>query len=189
MAKTMLAGGVATVFHDAVMTPADVVKQRLQMYNSPYRSAWACFHDVFRREGLRAFYRSYGTTLSMNIPFQGLYFLTYESMQELTNPDRRYSPWAHIGSGAMAGGIAAAVTTPLDVCKTLLNTQETTTLTASKQLQIRGLANAARTIFSCCGVGGFFQGMKARVWYTMPSTAISWFVYESFKFYLGDKTQ
>lgn len=28
-------------------------------------------------------------------------------------------------SGGVAGGLAAAITTPLDVCKTLLNTQTT----------------------------------------------------------------
>uniref|UniRef100_A0A8D9AN98 Mitoferrin n=1 Tax=Cacopsylla melanoneura TaxID=428564 RepID=A0A8D9AN98_9HEMI len=33
-----LAGGIATMLHDGIMTPADVVKQRLQMYNSPYDS-------------------------------------------------------------------------------------------------------------------------------------------------------
>lgn len=47
-----------------------VVKQRLQMLNSPYRGVWECARGVYRAEGARAFYRSYGTQIAMNVPFQ-----------------------------------------------------------------------------------------------------------------------
>jgi solute carrier family 25 iron transporter 28/37 len=62
----------------------------------------------------------------MNIPFQVAHFVIYEKMQELTNHERTYNPTTHMLSGAVAGGVAAAVTTPLDVCRTLLNTQQGT---------------------------------------------------------------
>ena len=65
-----LAGSAAAVFHDAVMNPAEVVKQRMQMFSSPYRSCTQCFVDIWRKEGPGAFYRSYLTQLTMNVPFQ-----------------------------------------------------------------------------------------------------------------------
>lgn len=65
-----LAGSAAAVFHDAVMNPAEVVKQRMQMFSSPYRNCTQCFMDIWRKEGPGAFYRSYFTQLTMNIPFQ-----------------------------------------------------------------------------------------------------------------------
>lgn len=39
--------------------------------------------------------------------------------------ERKYNPLVHMMAGAAAGASAAAITTPLDVIKTLLNTQET----------------------------------------------------------------
>lgn len=96
----------------------------MQMLNSPYKSAVQCCIDIYRREGFPAFYRSYTTQLTMNIPFQSIHFMIYEFAQKLTNKDGAYNPPAHMLSGAAAGAVAAAITTPLDVCKTLLNTQQ-----------------------------------------------------------------
>lgn len=56
--------------------------------------------------------------------FQALHFVAYEWATSKLNPLRRYDPRAHAAAGALAGAVAAAATTPLDVCKTLLNTQE-----------------------------------------------------------------
>lgn len=189
------AGCVATLLHDAVMNPAEVVKQRMQMYNSPYRGVLDCIRAVWQREGAAAFYRSYTTQLTMNVPFQALHFMTYEYLQELLNPHRQYNPSSHMLSGALAGAIAAAATTPLDVCKTLLNTQESLTLSSLSSGQgpgqgqgqgahrhISGLAHAFRTVYRLGGLQGFFKGVQARVIYQMPSTAISWSVYEFFKY-------
>lgn len=111
----------------------------------------------------------------MNIPFQSIHFMMYEFVQSVTNVDRSYNPTAHMASGAVAGAVAAAVTTPLDVCKTLLNTQP-------EQSQGSGMVNAVRTVYKLGGAGGFFKGLQARVLYQMPSTAICWSIYEFFKF-------
>ncbi|KAK5882418.1 hypothetical protein CesoFtcFv8_021005 [Champsocephalus esox] len=189
------AGCVATLLHDAIMNPAEVVKQRMQMYNSPYRGVMDCVRAVWYKEGPGAFYRSYTTQLTMNVPFQALHFMTYEYLQELLNPHRQYNPSSHMMSGALAGAIAAAATTPLDVCKTLLNTQESLTLHSlspsqgpgqgqgqGAHRQISGLAHAFRTVYRLGGLPGFFKGVQARIIYQMPSTAISWSVYEFFKY-------
>ncbi|XP_041880731.1 mitoferrin-1 isoform X4 [Corvus hawaiiensis] len=184
-----IAGSVATLLHDAVMNPAEVVKQRLQMFNSPYTSVLGCVRAVQRTEGFGAFYRSYTTQLTMNVPFQAIHFITYELLQEHLNPHREYNPRSHIVAGAVAGAVAAAATTPLDVCKTLLNTQENTALSS---LNIRGhlsgMANAFSTVYQLGGLPGFFKGVQARVIYQMPSTAIAWSVYEFFKYFLTKHT-
>ena len=137
------------------MNPAEVVKQRMQIYNSPYNSCLSCMADVFQREGIRAFYRSYFTTLMMNIPFQSIHFVSYEFMQNILNRNREYSPKAHVISGAIAGGFAAAITTPLDVCKTLINTQEKQILKQSNRRSVTGLLSAAATVYQCCGLKGY----------------------------------
>ncbi|XP_037620212.1 mitoferrin-2-like [Sebastes umbrosus] len=195
------AGCMATVLHDAVMNPAEVVKQRMQMFNSPYRGVLHCMGSLLRHDGPAAFYRSYTTQLTMNVPFQALHFMTYEYLQELLNPHRQYNPSSHVVSGALAGALAAAATTPLDVCKTLLNTQEAQAIhviqaesataagavgaaaaSATGSRYISGLGEAFRTVYRMGGVPAFFKGVQARIIYQMPSTAISWSVYEFFKY-------
>ena len=59
-------GASATMLHDVVMTPMDVVKQRLQL--GYYSGVSDCIRRIAAEEGLRGFLRSYPTTLGMNIP-------------------------------------------------------------------------------------------------------------------------
>uniref|UniRef100_A0A8C9NVY0 Solute carrier family 25 member 28 n=1 Tax=Serinus canaria TaxID=9135 RepID=A0A8C9NVY0_SERCA len=183
------AGCVATLLHDAAMNPAEVVKQRMQMYNSPYQHVMDCVRAVWRNEGAGAFYRSYTTQLTMNIPFQAIHFMTYEFLQEQLNPHRQYNPGSHVVSGACAGAVAAAATTPLDVCKTLLNTQESLALSSNISGHITGMANAFRTVYQVGGVTAYFRGVQARVIFQMPSTAIAWSVYEFFKYILTKRQE
>lgn len=173
-----ISGAIATILHDLITNPAEVIKQRMQMANSPYKSIIDCTRRTYRNEGFAAFYKSYTTQLTMNIPFQIVHFVTYEFCRNFMNPEGKYNPKAHLLSGALAGGVAAAATTPLDVCKTLLNTQEQ---------KVTGMANAFRAVYKIGGIRGFFRGIKARILYQMPSNAICWSVYELFKYILtGD---
>ncbi|CDW54539.1 Mito carr domain containing protein [Trichuris trichiura] len=176
------AGAMATVVHDAIMNPVEVVKQRMQVWASPFRNSLECARCVFNREGICAFYRSYSTQLLLNVPFQSIHFVSYEFWQELLNPNHKYSPASHVLSGALAGGLAAAVTTPLDACKTALNTQQVYCPGG-----MNGLRDAVRVIYACRGLLGFFSGFQARVLFQMPTTAVTWSVYEFFKFLLTDR--
>ena len=96
------AAGVATMCHDAIVTPIDVVKQRLQMYRSHYKGITHCFKKTFAKEGLKAFYASYPTTVAMNVPFQAVHFAAYESFKILITAEGqrtrllRYSTLRHV---------------------------------------------------------------------------------------------
>ncbi|KAI8376384.1 mitochondrial carrier domain-containing protein [Radiomyces spectabilis] len=177
------AGACATFAHDALMTPFDVIKQRMQLKDSTYRSVRECARSVYAKEGLTAFYISFPTTLYMSIPFQSVQFATYEYCLGILNPAGQYNPKSHVVAGAIAGVLASSVTTPLDVIKTLLQTRGT-----SSDPRIRncsGFWDAAKIIGGRYGYQGFFRGFKPRVLTHMPSTAISWSVYEYFKWFLS----
>ena len=90
----------------------------------------------------------------MNIPFHACHIVIYEGVSETLNPDRSYNAGVHLLAGAAAGGLAAAVTTPLDVCKTLLNTQEEQTLKSINRESVSGIQSAIRTIYSMQGFSG-----------------------------------
>ncbi|KAK3348048.1 mitochondrial carrier domain-containing protein [Neurospora tetraspora] len=176
-------GACATIASDALMNPFDVIKQRMQIQNSAkmYRSMLDCAKYVYRNEGLGAFYVSYPTTLSMTVPFTALQFLAYESISTSMNPTKKYDPATHCLAGAVAGGFAAALTTPMDVIKTMLQTRG-----AAQDAEVRavsGFVAGCKLLYRREGVKGFFKGLKPRVLTTMPSTAICWSAYEASKAY------
>jgi asparaginyl-tRNA synthetase len=144
----------------------------MQLHNSTYRSIGHCARTVFRQEGISAFYVSYPTTLAMTVPFTALQFVVYESSSKVMNPTGRYDPYTHCAAGALAGGVAAGLTTPLDVIKTLLQTRGTAQ--EAELRNVSGLFQAARIIKRRDGYRGFFKGLKPRIVTTMPSTAICW---------------
>jgi len=144
----------------------------MQVHGSTYTSIAHCARSVFRNEGLRAFYLSYPTTLAMTVPFTALQFTAYESIGKLIHRRSGYDPITHCVAGGLAGGIAAAATTPLDVIKTLLQTRGNSTVPEIRNAG--GLMEAARIIAAREGAKGFFRGMKARVVAAAPSTAICW---------------
>lgn len=164
-----------------------MIKQRIQVYDSPYRGVMDCAKKVWKNEGIFAFYRSYTTQVTMNIPFQSLHFVVYEFMRERLNPQHNYNPKTHLIAGGTAGAIAAAITTPLDVAKTLINTQERGAVNAianqgHKERLVTGMLDAVTTIYRLQGFRGYFQGIQARVLYQAPSCAICWSAYEFLKF-------
>jgi solute carrier family 25 iron transporter 28/37 len=149
---------------------------------------WHCFSHTIRTEGFRALYLSYPTTLVMNIPFQSIHFATYEYARHLFQSaplpgfysnSSSYSPASHLMAGAVAGAFAALLTTPLDVTKTLLQTRGISSCAEIRRTD--SFLRAFALIYRRQGFWGYWRGAKARVIAHMPATAISWSVYEYFK--------
>jgi len=179
-------GALATVAHDSIITPTDVVKQRLQM--GGYRGALECVRATWRYEGIHAFYRSLPTTLAMNIPYMGLLVATNESLKRFLNLTGGNSKGAQHFSGAplyflsagISGAFASTLTLPLDVVKTRLQTQA--------GARYDGIASTMRVIAKDEGPRGFFRGLGPRVAKEMPSAAICWGTYESMRMLLRHLT-
>jgi solute carrier family 25 iron transporter 28/37 len=81
--------------------------------------------------------------------------------------------------------VAAAVTTPLDVAKTLLQTRGSSSDQAIRNAS--GMMQAFKIIAEREGAKGFTRGMSARIATHIPANALCWLSYEGFRFFLNKK--
>jgi solute carrier family 25 iron transporter 28/37 len=206
--KAAICGAAATFSHDLCMTPFDTVKQRMQL--GYYKNLTDCIRSIRATEGVRAFYYSFPTTVMMNLPFGCVTVAVNESARKVINPSGKYNFMSSMLAGSIAGTVAAAVTTPLDVIKTKLQTQNLEPCPRVGSIRILGVNSVETSIASHNvhgivtnvslnyksssqvieqiikdgGYAGFFRGMGARMLVHAPSVAISWTAYETFKTFL-----
>ncbi len=125
VSKFAFIGALSSMFHDLIMTPAEALKQRLQLARSDNATVkvTAVTKKILATEGLIAFYRSFPINYFMNIPFGSLIVVFNEKLKHLIGAKDGDHGIKYYLCGALAGGIASIPTTPLDVIKTKLNTQ------------------------------------------------------------------
>ena len=183
-----IAGCVSTFFHDIIMVPADTVKSRLQL--GYYRGTKDAVQKIIRGGG-GSFFRAFGTTLVMNIPYGAVMMTTNEYTKYFlgTENSENFPLVNFLISGGTAGALAGAITTPLDVCRTRLQTQSLlpkdlagvgANCLQKKPFKIlyRGLRDVAGDIAKKEGWKGFTNGLTSRVVMGAPACAISWLIYE-----------
>jgi solute carrier family 25 iron transporter 28/37 len=190
--RAAMCGAASQFSHDLILTPADVVKQRMQLGCGA--TSFEAARSILRREGAAALFRSLPTTLAMNLPFGSILVAANESFKhsmglEESSDERSVLPWYFVSAG-VSGGIAAAATQPLDVIKTRLQTQDclarsVTSPAACSNLmpkpKYNGFLMASQVILREEGPRAFFHGLAPRVLYTMPAAAICWGTYDSIK--------
>ncbi|KAB2050590.1 hypothetical protein ERO13_A13G234700v2 [Gossypium hirsutum] len=179
-----VSGVCATVASDAVFTPMDTVKQRLQLGNSAaYRGVFDCVKKVLKEEGFGAFYASYRTTVLMNAPYTAVHFTTYEALKrglieispESVSDERVI---VHATAGSLAGASAAVITTPLDVVKTQLQCQG---VCGCDRFKSSSIGDVVKTIVRKDGYNGLMRGWIPRMLFHAPAAAICWSTYEAAK--------
>ncbi|EGD79087.1 hypothetical protein PTSG_02054 [Salpingoeca rosetta] len=127
--REMTAGSVAEMTTAVVRMPFEVVKQQLQAHVHPTTSA--CVSHILKTKGLPGFWEGYVSLVMREIPFSFIQFPLYESLKRgvarLEKVEVKDLPaWQGSVCGSIAGGISAAVTTPLDVVKTRIILQQNT---------------------------------------------------------------
>jgi len=179
---TGAAGICATIVSDAILTPMDAVKQRMQLGAREYKGMMDCLKTIVAHEGVSALYASYTTTLLMNIPYVAIYFASYESLRKVLKrgSEREFDPIAHCFAGGGAGMLAAALTNPFDVAKTRLQTQGDV-----GDRKYKGMVNTMLTIWREERVTGYSRGLAPRVALHSTSAAICWLTYEWMKYILA----
>ena len=67
-------GAISAVFHDLIMTPAEAIKQRLQLLKAEYAkvSPRRVISDMYKKEGINSFYRAFMINYFTSVPFSAL---------------------------------------------------------------------------------------------------------------------
>lgn len=178
-----ICGASATLAHDLIITPMDVVKQRLQL--GCYTGVAHCVSSLTRTEGIRALFRSVPTTLAMNAPYGAVFVAVNEGLKESLN--KKLSLGEHFITAGVAAAIASVATHPLDVVKTRLQTQDVLCGSSSCSRMIGTAPKypsfhvAVKTIMKEEGVGGFYRGLLPRTMLSVPAAATCWGMYETVK--------
>jgi len=179
-------GAAATLVHDLILTPHDVVKQRLQL--GRHAGPLDCISSMWQQDGARGLYRSLPITLAMNVPYTGLLVAANDSLKRAWHLERCGADASlsvahrYFICAGLSGAFAAAATLPLDVLKTRIQTQACQTGADSPRglaAPERGILSVARGIMRTEGLRGFFRGLLPRVLLSAPSAGISWGTYET----------
>jgi solute carrier family 25 protein 38 len=152
--------------------PVTVLKVRYESDYYAYRSLLGAGRDILRTEGVRGLFAGFGVTAVRDAPYAGLYVLFYEHLKkDLVSHTSLLSSSSsiHFTSGALAAGLATAVTNPFDAVKTRVQ------LRPSKY---RNLFHATRLMIREDGIGSLFSGLGLRMMRKAVSSALAWTVYE-----------
>eukprot|EP00184_Porphyridium_aerugineum_P006018 CAMPEP_0184695942 /NCGR_PEP_ID=MMETSP0313-20130426/3399_1 /TAXON_ID=2792 /ORGANISM="Porphyridium aerugineum, Strain SAG 1380-2" /LENGTH=393 /DNA_ID=CAMNT_0027154471 /DNA_START=99 /DNA_END=1280 /DNA_ORIENTATION=- len=195
-----MAGAVATITSELIMSPWDVVKQRMQIGAAPYtkNGLIPTVRYIYSNHGMKAFFAGLQTSLVMSVPFSAIQLTLYEAVKsaivsfrsielratlttqasghaehEYIHVRAPFSVWDHCIAGGLSGAAASALTNPLDVVKTRLQTQG-----EKGARRYKGMRHAITHIWMEERFAGFLRGIQPRMLFHAPAAAICWTTYE-----------
>ena len=132
MTLIVTAGCIAETMACIIRNPTEVVKQRTQ--TSSIGSSLQTLKTLLAQDGIPGFYRGFVGTLARELPFVAIQYPLWEKLKTIAVAERgatqphaldqpvlpKATPAEAAICGAVAGGVAAACTTPMDVVKTRL---------------------------------------------------------------------
>ncbi|XP_050414562.1 mitochondrial S-adenosylmethionine carrier protein isoform X1 [Patella vulgata] len=153
--------------------PVEVVKQRAQATSGI--SSLSSLRKTIATDGLSGLYRGFFVTVSREIPFSLIQFPLWEIFKKSWS-NKQQQPikaWQSSLCGAVAGGIAAALTTPLDVAKTRIILAQSGSIVASGNIMV-----ALKEVYLQKGFTGLWAGVAPRVMWISIGGAVFLGVYE-----------
>ena len=181
----MTAAGFGEIMACLARVPTENVKQNLQA--GRYATTRQAVTAIAAQGGLLGgFYTGYWTTCLREIPFSFIQFPIWEGIKSYCADKQGYAATSLQSSfaGSFSGGIAAALTTPLDVIKTRLM------LKCSPDGRLyEGPVNTAKRILEEEGKSAFFKGILPRVFWISLGGFVFFGVYEQSKKILGGQEQ
>jgi solute carrier family 25 (mitochondrial carnitine/acylcarnitine transporter), member 20/29 len=114
-----ISGGLSGLLSSVFLTPIELVKIRMQIANSPYKTSWACLRDIIKNEGYNKLTRGFWLTALRETPAVSSYFVSFELILKLFHAERNdHKIWQLLTAGGIAGCMSWLVTYPVDVIKT-----------------------------------------------------------------------
>ncbi|EFJ14794.1 hypothetical protein SELMODRAFT_156440 [Selaginella moellendorffii] len=179
-----LAGGTAVL----CTYPLDLARTRLAYQatnpHATYSDLGSVFQSVYRQSGIRGLYRGLCPTLYGILPYAGLKFYLYESLQGHLSSEHENSLFAKLACGAVAGLVGQTFTYPLDVVRRQMQVQPAPA-SGTQEKAFKGTLDALSSVVRNQGWKQTFSGVTINYLKIVPSVAIGFVVYDGMKLWLG----
>lgn len=184
--QVMASGTLAGLVQVSLTYPLEVMRTRLSLSDSlnlsggvRYRGISDCMIQIYKSEGITAFYKGIGPTFISGAPYVGLQMTFFDLFKKLLpqNSDGSSSTLWKLASGALAGVVAQTITYPGDTLRRRMQTNG-----------VSGQPRVYRNSWDCCvqivnkeGMVGLFRGYNANLARGLPGAAIQFVAYDLFK--------
>lgn len=194
------AGFIGDLASSFFYVPTEVMKARLQLqgrFNNPhfksgynYKGLIDAARTIVQKEGTSTLFYGYRATLTRDLPFSAFQLTFYEKFRQLAftltnkklkngendDDDDELPLYAELMTGACAGGLAGVLTTPLDVIKTRMQTQNEAS--GAPLLKSNSIISSLKTIYQSQGFKGLFGGVGPRLIWTSVQSSIMLLLYQ-----------
>ncbi|KAL3483567.1 mitochondrial carrier [Aspergillus germanicus] len=194
-----IASGTAGALTSVLTNPIWVIKTRMLATGSKSPGAYTSFTtgavQILRSEGIPGFYRGLVPSL-FGVSHGALQFMAYEKLKLYRTRVSLLDSGEPASSLAIAPGrkrelnnldffftssiskiFAGSITYPYQVLRSRLQTYDA-------HIAYRGLWDAIAQIWATEGVGGFYKGLGPNLFRVLPSTWVTFLVYENTRSYL-----
>ncbi|BES99477.1 solute carrier [Nesidiocoris tenuis] len=179
--KTFLAGSLAGLTSQTLTYPLDLARARMAVTpKGVYHSLIQVFVTIFKVEGVAAFYKGYWATVLGVIPYAGVSFYTYGTLQKFveTNYGSKNAV-TNLVCGAVAGALGQTSSYPLDIVRRRMQTSAIT------GRSYPSISYTLVTVYREEGlVRGLYKGLSMN-WIKGPiAVGISFATYDHFRDYM-----
>ncbi|KAL2830643.1 mitochondrial carrier domain-containing protein [Aspergillus pseudoustus] len=183
-----IASGTAGALTSILTNPIWVIKTRMLATGSKSPGAYTSFTtgatQILRSEGIRGFYRGLIPSL-FGVSHGALQFMAYEKLklyrtrvsEKKNKKTRELNNLDFIFTSSISKVFAGSITYPYQVLRSRMQTYNT-------QYAYQGLWDAVAKIWVTEGVGGFYKGLGPNLFRVLPSTWVTFLVYENTRSYL-----
>ncbi|XP_058809483.1 mitochondrial basic amino acids transporter [Phymastichus coffea] len=183
MALDFFAGCLGGCAGIVVGYPLDTVKVHIQTQdhrNPKYRGTWHCFRTLLAKDSVSGLYRGMSSPMGgvavINAIVFGVYGQTQKVLSEQLPANGQHQLSGHFLAGASAGIAQAPVCSPIELAKTRLQLQESS---SSSQRRFSGPLQCLRHIHRTEGLRGVFSGFWITLLREAPSLGVYFATYEA----------
>ncbi|GIY20203.1 calcium-binding mitochondrial carrier protein SCaMC-3 [Caerostris darwini] len=186
--ERFIAGSLAGGISQTLIYPLEVLKTRLALRKTgEYTSIWDATCKIYKKEGLRSFYRGYLPNLLGIIPYAGIDLAIYETLKKtyVSRHPEETDPGILVllGCGTVSSSCGQIASYPLALVRTRLQAQAVTNDSTTREAS--SMIGLFKNIVKREGVSGLYRGITPNFMKVAPAVSISYVVYEYSRRALG----
>ncbi|KAJ6814648.1 putative mitochondrial substrate carrier family protein P [Iris pallida] len=191
--KELIAGGAAGAFSKTAVAPLERVKILMQTRTEGFKSL-GIFQSLVKlkqHEGILGFYKGNGASVLRIVPYAALHFMTYEQYRCWILNNYTFlgtGPFIDLLAGSAAGGTAVLCTYPLDLARTKLAYQVSSTSRFGNGLRsycaqpaYSGIGDVFKSVYMEGGVRSLYRGVGPTLIGILPYAGLKFYIYEELK--------